>query len=181
MDMYKLKFTRLQSEIFRLLCIKARESLNQRRLSQLLGVSPTAIAKALPLLEKEGMISKEAKKPMNLTLVELNRDSQKVMQLKRCENLRMIYESGLIEFLTDSFPGSTIILFGSYSRGEDTTSSDIDIAIIGRKEKMINLDGLEKLLERKININFYDSMKDIHKNLRENICNGIVLSGGIEL
>ena len=103
------------------------------------------------------------------------------MQIKRAENLKMIYESGLADFLEKELPGSTIILFGSYSRGEDTIRSDIDIAVIGRKEKHINLDDFEKKLERNISINFYASFKEIHKNLKENLFNGIVLFGGVEL
>ena len=35
--------------------------------------------------------------------------------------------------------------------------------------------------ERKININFYGSFKNIHKNLKENLCNGIMLAGSVEL
>ena len=59
MDMYKLKFTKLQLEIFRLLCVKAGERLNQRQIARLLKVSPTAIAKAIPKLEKESLLIKE--------------------------------------------------------------------------------------------------------------------------
>ena len=103
------------------------------------------------------------------------------MQLKRIDNLRQLYESGLIDFLEKEFAGATIILFGSYARGEDTTSSDIDIAVIGRKEKYLKLTEFEKTLERTIFLNFYHSFKEIHKNLKENIFNGIVLIGGVEL
>mgnify|MGYP003987829595 FL=1 len=103
------------------------------------------------------------------------------MYLKRVDNLKQIYESKLLECLEQEFAGSTIILFGSYSRGEDTENSDTDIAIIGRKEKKINLNKYEKLLDRRINLNFYESFSKIHKNLKENLFNGIVLSGGIEL
>lgn len=181
MDTYKIKFTRLQLEIFRLLCVKAGERLNQRQMAKLLKVSPTAIAKSIPKLEKESLILKERQKNMNLSLITLNRDSKKAMQLKRAENLRLIYESGLSEFLEEELAGATIILFGSYSRGDDTVSSDIDAAVIGRKEKEIGLENFEKRLERKIILNFYPSLKEVHKELKENICNGIVLSGGIEL
>src|SRR3989338_3774573 len=144
MNMYKLKFTRLQMEIFRLLCAKAGEKLNQRQTAKLLKVSPTAVAKSISKLEKEGIIIKEKQGDMNLNLITLNRDSKKTMELKRAENLRLIYESGLNEFLEDELPGATVILFGSYSRGDDTTSSDIDIAVIGRKEKEISLEEFEK-------------------------------------
>ena len=118
---------------------------------------------------------------MNLNIIQLNRENLRAVQLKRVENLRAIYESGILEKLEEDFAGSTIILFGSYSKGEDTNKSDIDIAVIGRKDKIIDLLVYEKFLKKEIIINFYPSFKEIHKNLRENIFNGIVLSGGIEL
>ena len=57
----------------------------------------------------------------------------------------------------------------------------MDIAVIGRKDKLMDTANYEKLLERTININFYDSFKKIHKHLKENLCNGIVLAGGVGL
>ena len=181
MDTYKLKWTQLQQRIFRLLCIKSGKSLNQREIARILKVSPTSIAKSLPILKKENLISIEKSKNMNLTLIELNRDNEKAMELKRVGNLKMIYESQIVNFLENNFPGCTIILFGSFSRGDDIFDSDIDIAIIGIKEKEIPLEKFEKILERAINLNFYRNTREIHKHLRENIFNGIVLRGGIEL
>ncbi len=93
----------------------------------------------------------------------------------------MVYESRLLDFLENDFAGAAIILFGSYSRADDTINSDIDIAVLGRKDKQIDLTKYEGVLERKINLNFYDSFKNIHKNLKENLCNGIVLAGSVEL
>ena len=188
MDTYKVKWTRLQASIFRLLCIKAGQEFNLREIAKLLSVSPTAISKALPILEKEELIDIKKSKTMNLVLVSFNRGSEKAIGLKRVENLKTIYESGIINFLENEFPGSTIILFGSYSRGDDASpenleagKSDIDIAIIGSKDKRIDLEKFEKKLEKEININFYDSFNKIHKHLKDNILNGILLSGGIEL
>ena len=39
----------------------------------------------------------------------------------------------------------------------------------------------EKYLEREINVNNYGKFKEIHKNLMNNILNGIVLVGRIDL
>ena len=188
MDMYKLKWTRLQSEIFRFLCIKAGQSLNLRGVARPLKVSPTAVSKAVNDLEKEALIVIKKSKTMNLTSVEFNRDNQKAINLKRVENLKMIYESGLVEFLEDNFPGCTIILFGSYSRGDDVWTngdeehkSDIDITIIGTGRKEIKLTKFDKLLERTIFINFYSSFKEIHKHLRDSILNGILLAGSVDI
>ena len=106
---------------------------------------------------------------------------RKVINLKKVENQRSIYESGLLELLKEKYPGCTIILFGSYARGEDTFKSDIDITIIGSNKIKINLEKYKKNLEREIRINHYKTFKEINKELKENLCNGIVLSGGIEL
>ena len=180
-NIYKQELTNLQQEILRLLFVKIGKSLNQREISKILNVSQPAVIKALPKLEEKNLIILEQDKESKRWSTKLNRDNYKVMHLKRVENLRQLYESGLADFLEKEFAGSAIILFGSYAVGEDMLNSDIDIAIIGSKEKNIDLEEFEKILERGIHLNFYPSFKEIHKDLKENIFNGIVLAGGIEL
>jgi len=178
---YKQKLTRLQQEILRMLFVKVGVSLNQRQIANFLDVSPPAVMKALPSMGKDNFIKLYQDKETKRWSVELNRENHKVMQLKRIDNLMQIYETGFADFLEREFAGATILLFGSYSRGEDLINSDIDIAVVGRKDKQIDVTSYERLLERKISINCYDSFKNIHKHLKENLCNGIVLVGGIEL
>src|SRR3989338_11190745 len=180
-NIYKLKLTNLQQEILRLLFIKAGISLNQRQIANFLGVTQPAVMKAIPELEIENLINVKQDKETKRWSIEFKKNNHKIMQLKRIDNLRQVYESGLVDFLEKEFAGANIILFGSYSRGDDIKSSDIDIAVIGRKKKIVDLFKYEQLLERTININFYKSWRSIHKNLKENICNGIVLIGGVEL
>lgn len=177
----KLKLTGLQQEILRLLFVKAGTVINQRQISLYLNVSQPAVMKSIPTLEKERFVKVQQDKASKRWSIELNRSSQTVMQLKRVDNLRQMYESGLVDFLEKEFAGATIILFGSYARGDDLINSDIDIAVIGRKDKLFEVSTYEKLLERTININFYESFNKIHKHLKENLFNGIVLIGGIEL
>lgn len=154
---------------------------NQSNLAKMLKVSPTAIAKSIPSLEKEELIKFEKGNNINLNSVYFNRDSEKAIFFKRTENLKRLYELGLIQFLYNSLPGSTIILFGSFSKGEDTTKSDIDIAIIGHRNRNLDLSEFEKKLEHAININYYESWQRIHKNLKNSILNGITLAGAVEL
>jgi predicted nucleotidyltransferase len=168
--------------------MKAGHRLNLREIARALKVSPTAVSNALKLLEKQEIIKIKRSQPFNLFSIELNRDNPKVIQLKRVENLRQIYESGLHNFLFNEFPGCTIVLFGSYSLGEDTwfglpteSRSDIDIAIIGSDRKEINLSNFEKILLREININFYKTWKDMHIYLKSNLLGGILLSGSFDL
>lgn len=180
-NLYKQKLTILQQGILRLLFIKAGKSLNQRQIAKILGVTPPAIVKAVPKLYEEELIKTDQDKESKRWSISLNSDNYKAVQLKRVDNLKQVYESGLADFLQEKFAGSTIILFGSYSRGEDIFNSDIDIAVIGRTKKDIDLSEFSKALEREISINFYDSFREIHKNLKENILNGIMLFGGVEL
>lgn len=186
--MYKIKWTRLQTEIFRLLCIKAGQILNLRGIARNLKVSPTAVSKALTELEKEELVVVKKSEIINLLAIEFNRNNPKAIQLKRAENLKMVYESGLSNFLYHEFPGCTIILFGSYSKGEDVyfgdedeRNSDLDLAVIGTKSRSVDLTKFNKLMERIISINCYKSWNDLHQHLKNNILNGILLSGGIDL
>ena len=187
-NIYKPEFTILQQEILRYLFVKSGMCFNARGLAKPLDRTQAGIVKALPELENKGLIKIKKDKNSGRWSIEFNRDNQRAVELKRVENLKMIYESGLVKFLKDNFPGSTIILFGSYSRGNDVWSdeeegykSDIDIAIIGTNGKDIELAEFDKFLERDLVINFYISFKEIHKNLKDNILNGILLSGSIDL
>ena len=177
MDTYKLKWTRLQAEIFSLLCKRAGEKLSQREIAKMLKVSPTAVGNSVKKLKE--LVKIEKTKTINF--ITFNRDGPKAIELKRVENLKSVYLSGLSDYLESELAGGTILLFGSYSLGEDTITSDIDIAVIGRKGKVLELEEYEKALNRKININFYDLWKNIHEHLRNNILNGILLHGSIEL
>ncbi len=179
MDIYKLNFTILELELFTFLSMRAGERFSQRDLSKILKVSPTAIGNAVRKLQDKFLIKTEKTKTINF--ISFNRDNHKAIQLKRIENLRNLYTSGLVDFLEEQLAGATIMLFGSYAKGEDAKNSDIDIAVIGRKNKDMQIEQYEKILFRKININFYKAWKDIHKHLRNNILNGIVLVGGVEV
>ncbi len=179
MDIYKHKWTRLQAEIFSLLCIRAGEKLSQREIALLLKVSPTAVANSLDILMEDSLANIE--KTKNINFVSLNQNEKRALELKRAENLKNVYISGLFSYLETELAGGTIILFGSYAIGEDTKTSDIDIAVIERKDKMLNLEKFESILKRKINVNFYSSWKEIHAKLKNNILNGIVLAGSVDL
>ena len=181
MDIYKEKFTKLEREIIKFLSINAGSSYNQREIALALKVSPTAVAKSLKILWKEGIIELKKDKNTKPREISLNFQNNKVFFIKRVENLRAVYESGLAEFLFDNFPGTTIILFGSYSLGEDSSNSDIDIAIIGASQKKTDLSPYEGKLKKKIIIQFFDNFDKINKNLKENILNGIILKGSVRL
>ena len=141
----KLKLTQLQQNILDTLFVKVGNYQSQRDLSKILNVSPPAVKKAIPKLIENNLIKMNLNKS-KITQIELNFDNPPILNLKRIFNLNSIYSSELLKFLEQNLPGATIILFGSYSKGEDTINSDIDIAIIGRKEKNLTQEQLGKLV-----------------------------------
>ena len=128
---------------------------------------------------KEGFIVTKKDKESKRLSIEFNGESSRAVWRKRAENLLMLSESGLAGHLIGTFPGATIILFGSYSRGDDTMRSDIDIALIGVEEKEADLSRFERILKRPIHLSFFPAVAEINRNLRANIYNGIVLDGSL--
>jgi len=101
---------------------------------------------------------------------------------KKLFNIKSLYISGLIDFLKINLNNPTIILFGSYSKGEDIETSDIDLYIETPSKKELNLEKFEKILNRKIQIFRYRSLNEIkNTNLANNIINGIILNNYVEV
>ena len=98
----------------------------------------------------------------------------------------MIEESGFFEHIRSLTDIKTAILFGSFSRGDWSRSSDIDIFILTYIEKEFSFTKNEKILQRKINLlvcseKEFTRMKVKSPELMNNICNGITLSGKMEV
>jgi predicted nucleotidyltransferase len=174
-------YTALQEHIFRALCMTAGTKVNQRALAARLKVTPAAVSRALPALQQAGLVLVKDHGEMNLKEIELDRENRRAVQLKRAENLRTLYLSGFVDAISERYAGCAIVLFGSYAKGEDVASSDIDIAIIGATEKRFDLAPYEAKLERPIRMMYADALAKLMKEFRESICNGIVLAGGIAL
>ena len=146
-----------------------------RELSRKTKLSLPTILSTTKKLCDEGLITK--KKSAVLTLVNANNENKQFIQQKRFFNLEQLYQSGLTYFLTKKYQQpKTIIIFGSYSRGEDTEKSDIDIAIITHKRLETNLEEYEHKLHRTINIHEIDLNK-ISQEFKNSLYNGIVVEG----
>lgn len=106
---------------------------------------------------------------------------------KVAHNITCIYESNIIDEILKLYPGAkSITLFGSYRKGDDIESSDIDIAveIVGNHPpKIIELGLLPQHGYRKnisVTLHIF-SRNNIDINLFSNIANGIVLTGFLEV
>ncbi|HJW96971.1 MAG TPA: nucleotidyltransferase domain-containing protein [archaeon] len=149
------------------------------------GVAKANIGTILDELYKNNIIRIE--KLSKIWRIRVNQGNWNFVKNKIVFNLGFIFSSGLVEYLSDYYKNpKAIILFGSFRRGEDISTSDIDIAIEvdDMKEyltgRMIGLRALEETIARKIQIHQFNR-KSIDINLFNNIANGIVLSGFLEV
>jgi predicted nucleotidyltransferase len=175
------KWTALQSALFRALCRTAGTKINQRALAAKVGVTPAAISRALPALGRDGLVVIKNYGAMNLKEIEINRENHHAIRLKVVENLRALYLSGFVDCVAETYAGCGIVLFGSFARGEDIVSSDIDIAVIGAREKRVDFTHFEKRLDRPLRIMCISSLGKLSKEFKESIINGIPLEGTISL
>ncbi|MBI2660528.1 nucleotidyltransferase domain-containing protein [Candidatus Woesearchaeota archaeon] len=126
-------------------------------------------------LAREKLIIKE--KGMVITKVMANRGNMNFTIDKRLHNLELIYDSSLISHLSESYNHpKAIILFGSFSRGDDIEKSDIDIAVITSKRLNLDLSRYEKMLKRAVSVHEV-SLDKISGEFKANLLNGIVLEG----
>ena len=148
-----------------------------RELSRELKLSMPAIIAAVKKLKKENLTT--VKRSRVLTIVSANIEHQLFTRLKRIYNMESLYLSGLVDFLYKEYKKpQAIICFGSYSRGDDTERSDIDIAIINNLSIELDLHKFEKFLARKISIHTIDLQK-VSKEFKSNLYNGLILDGAL--
>lgn len=130
-------------------------------------------------LHRAGFIRLE--KLSKIWRISANRENSAFLKMKIVYNLNYIYQSGLVEFLNEKYNNpKSITLFGSYRRGEDTSESDIDIAIETDSGEYRVIEYNEEVAGRKIQIHLF-SRRKVDINVFNNIANGIVLSGFLEV
>lgn len=148
------------------------------------GISKSNANKIVLGLVEEGFLEKEILG--KVWRISCNLDHQYNTTVKIPFNLGIIYQSGIIEYINQLHPNhKSIILFGSYRKGDDTEKSDVDIAIeivSNENSKITDIGKINKLGYRenvKVNLLVFSRNK-IDLNLFSNIVNGIVLSGFLE-
>ena len=149
-----------------------------RELSRRIKLAQISVTNHLNLLLKETLIIKEKKH--TYPSFRANIDSELFKLLKKQNLLFRIQTSGLLDMLEKEFKPNCIILFGSASRGEDTENSDIDL-FVQSNESGIKLEKYEKILNRKINLLFEPNIKNLNKELLNNIINGEKMYGYLKV
>lgn len=131
-------------------------------------------------LNKEGIL--KTQKVSGVIFYSADRASKDYLLEKKLFNIRQLFDSGLVDYIIREYSNPPIILFGSYSKGEDIEDSDIDIYIESPKKQDISFEIFEKKLRRNIQIFKHRNIKGIRNmKLANNIINGIVLNGFLEV
>ena len=131
-------------------------------------------------LTKESLLKKTEIE--NVNLYSANRASKEFLLEKKLYNIKLLYNLGIIEYIINEYSNPIIIMFGSFSKGEDIETSDIDLYIESPIKQSIDLTNFEKKIKRHIQLFVHKDITEIKNNeLMNNILNGIVLNGFIEV
>ncbi len=107
-------------------------------------------------------------------------ENEDYKHFKKIDLIHRVKETGLLENLKSEYQPDCIVVFGSAVRGEDTEDSDIDL-FLQAKAKEINLNEFEENLSRSIQLHISKSVEEYSEELRNNIANGTVLHGYLEI
>jgi predicted nucleotidyltransferase len=151
-----------------------------REISRKTDLAPKSVKSYLEEFENEELIIKKKHRIHNYPVYYANRDYEYFKFLKILDTLKIIIESGLLNYLKDKCMPDVIILFGSAALGEDLINSDVDIFMLC-KEKKLDLEEYESKLSRKINLFFSEKFSKLSNELKNNIINGIKLYGYLKI
>jgi len=116
-------------KILELFLRKPYEKYYLREASRILRMSPMTVSRSLELLTKEKLLKKEKNK--NQILYQANLEYLPFKHLKIAYNLSWLEGKNVVPFLKEKLPGlSSVVLYGSYAKGENDEKSDLDLLAI---------------------------------------------------
>ncbi len=175
-----MKTKNIKEKLKEFFFVKSTIKLRVRQIERTLKLPIPSVIRYTKDLEKEGILKKE--ESARIVLFSADRSSKKFILEKRLFNIKQIYESGLIDYLIKEYNNPLVVLFGSFSKGEDIENSDIDLYIETPSKKDIRLNKFELILNKKIQIFRHSNIKQISNvYLANNIINGIILNGFLEV
>ncbi|MBI2451884.1 nucleotidyltransferase domain-containing protein [Candidatus Pacearchaeota archaeon] len=175
-----MKIKDIKEEIKKYFFVNPTAKIRVRQIEKELKLPLPSVIRYAKDLEKEEILKKE--KVAGVVLFSADRVSKYFLLEKKIYNLKQLYESGLVEYLVSELSNPVIIVFGSYSKGEDFENSDIDLYIQTPSKKEIKLEKFEKLLKRRIQLFIHSNLKKVNNpHLMNNIINGMILNNFIEV
>ncbi len=174
-----MKSKNIKDKVRKYFFISPTIKLRVRQIERELKIPLPSAIRYVKELEKEEILRKS--ETGNVVFYSGDRSSKNFLLEKKLFNIENLYSSGLIDFLITELSNPVIIVFGSYSKGEDVEDSDIDLYIETPSKKEIKLEYFEKILKRKIQIFRHKKISEVKNiDLANNIINGILLNGFIE-
>jgi predicted nucleotidyltransferase len=157
------------------------EELHLNAVARSSGVSPSTAKRFLGFYEENGLVVKSKK--ANLTLFKGNVGSLPFRFIKL--GVFSLDANPLFVHLKETYPASSITLYGSCARGEDSPDSDIDILVIGKPTPRPDLARYERKLGKKVNLLTYTPAEWEEKSSLDRafyervIVDGVAISGGV--
>ena len=164
--------------VMRLFFDAPEKSFHIREIARLTKLSAPGVLKIISKLKKENLVTSRRE-----NIIEAVRASktERFFRLKTYYNIEKLFESGLITAIRNSYQEpEAIVLFGSAAKGEDTSESDVDIAVVAPKEIEFSTAKFEKVLKKKINI-YAVKTKTAEPAFLNSLANGIVLFGFLKV
>jgi len=152
-----------------------------RKLAKETNLSTTAVVNSISELHKFRIV--KVNKTDLTTDIRADMESDSYCFYKRVFNLYLLGKYQIISKLKELFRAESIILFGSYAKGEDIEESDVDFLIITKQKLSAgNSVGIfEKQLKRKINLHILPSLEKSSPEFKNAVANGIPLYGYLKV
>ena len=175
-----MKRKNIKEEIKKYFFINPTVKLRVRQVERELKLPLPSVIRYCNELEKENILNRE--RISGIYLYSADRTSKNFLLEKKLFNIKNLYEVGLIEHLINELSNPVIVIFGSYSKGEDIENSDIDLYVQTPSKKGLKIEKFEKLLKRKLHVFIHSNIKQINNpHLMNNIINGVTLNGFLEV
>lgn len=153
-----------------------------KQIAKDIALAHTSVKNYLILLKNENIIFeiKQKRGSRIFPTFKANISHKSYKSQKIIYNFKSILLSGIISHIEEKVMPSSIVIFGSYQKGEDLEDSDIDI-FIEAEEESLDLKKFERFFGRKIQLHWKSSIKSYAKELKNNIANGWVVQGYLEI
>ena len=92
-----------------------------------------------------------------------------------------IVDSGLLEHLEVMYKPRAVVVFGGVRKGEYDKNSDVDIFVESDVGEDMNLSKFEKKIGHRVELFIEKDINALPVNLRNNVLNGIKLSGYLDV
>ena len=144
-----------------------------REVARKINLAQTSTRNNIRELEKQKLIIRKTAEPFGGFVA--NRENEDFIEYKKIYNLYSLLE--VKKKINEEIHPKTLVLFGSYLRGEDIETSDIDLLVVSKIKKETDFSKQEKILKRNIHLTFVKDISDLDENLKKKARNGFVFHG----